>query len=118
MAKSMLSSLIETSTKKIRQVSLFGQNDPLLNGGQLKEHKVSEYRKGNTRMFNIRVPEYLHGQFKEKAQELEVSMANLLIGYMERVVNGEEEAIIKTKDNAEFDPLSDIRNQYKQGEDF
>ena len=78
----------------------------------------SEYRKGNTRMFNIRVPEYLHGQFKEAAKERGVSMANLLIGYMERVVNGEDEAVEKSQENAMFDPLADIRNQYQQGEDF
>jgi hypothetical protein len=37
---------------------------------------------------------------------------------MERVVNGEEEATIKTKKNSEFDPLTDIRQQYQRGEDF
>ena len=79
---------------------------------------MSEYRKGNTRLFNIRVPEYLHGQFKEFAKEEGVSMANLLIGFMERVVNGEEEAITKSKQNADFDPLADIRHQYRDGEDF
>ena len=79
---------------------------------------MSEYRKGNTRLFNIRVPEYLHGQFKEAAKERGVSMANLLIGYMERVVNGEDEAVEKSQENALFDPLADIRNQYQQGEDF
>ena len=79
---------------------------------------MSEYRKGNTRLFNIRVPEYLHSQFKEEAADRGVSMANLLIGYMERVVNGEDEAYQKTKENAQFDPLSHIRNQYKDGEDF
>jgi len=79
---------------------------------------VSEYRKGNTRLFNIRVPEYLHGQFKEAAKERGVSMANLLIGYMERVVNGEDEAVEKSQENALFDPLADIRNQYQKGEDF
>lgn len=79
---------------------------------------MSEYRKGNTRLFNIRVPEYLHGQFKEAAKERGVSMANLLIGYMERVVNGEDVAVEKSQENALFDPLADIRNQYQQGEDF
>jgi hypothetical protein len=79
---------------------------------------VSEYRKGNTRLFNIRVPEYLHGQFKEAAKERGVSMANLLIGYMERVVNGEDVAVEKSQENALFDPLADIRNQYQKGEDF
>jgi len=79
---------------------------------------MSEYKKGNTRLFNIRVPEYLHLQFKEKAKERGVSMANLLLGYMERVVNGEEEAAEKTRENADFDPLADIRNQYRRGEDF
>ena len=79
---------------------------------------MSEYRKGNTRLFNIRVPEYLHGQFKEAAKERGVSMANLLIGYMERVVNGEDEAVEKSQENALFDPLADIRNQYQKGEDF
>jgi hypothetical protein len=79
---------------------------------------MSEYKKGNTRLFNIRVPEYLHAEFKVVAKERGVSMANLLLGYMERVVNGEEEAAIKTKENADFDPLADIRNQYRAGEDF
>lgn len=79
---------------------------------------MSEYRKGNTRLFNIRVPEYLHGQFKEAAKERGVSMANLLIGYMERVVNGEDVAVEKSQENALFDPLADIRNQYQKGEDF
>ena len=45
-------------------------------------------------------------------------MANLLIGYMERVVNGEDVAVEKSQENALFDPLADIRNQYQQGEDF
>lgn len=84
----------------------------------MSKRKVDEYKKGNTRLFNIRVPEYLHGQFKEVAKERKVSMANLLLGYMERVVNGEEEAAVKTKENAEFDPLASIRNQYTKGEDF
>jgi hypothetical protein len=79
---------------------------------------MSEYKKGNTRLFNVRVPEYLHLQFKEKAKERGVSMANLLLGYMERVVNGEEEAAEKTRDNVDFDPLADIRNQHRRGEDF
>lgn len=79
---------------------------------------MSEYKKGNTRLFNIRVPEYLHAEFKAVSKERGVSMANLLLGYMERVVNGEEEAAIKTKKNIEFDPLQDIRGQYQQGEDF
>lgn len=72
----------------------------------------------NTKMFNIRVPEYLHSQFKQYCKERDVSMANLLIGYMERAVNGEEEAKEKSKENAEFDPLVSIRYQYKEGEDF
>lgn len=79
---------------------------------------MSEYRKGNTRLFNIRVPEYLHGQFKIIAKERGVSMANLLIGYIERVVNGEDAPVEKTRDNSDFDPLSDIRNQYQKGEDY
>ncbi len=79
---------------------------------------MSEYKKGNTRLFNIRVPEYLHAEFKAVAKERGASMANLLLGYMERVVNGEEEATIKTKKNSEFDPLTDIRHQYQRGEDF
>jgi hypothetical protein len=79
---------------------------------------MGEYKKGNTRMFNIRVPEYLHAEFKSVAKERKVSMANLLIGYMERVVSGEEEAQIKSKQNSEFDPLQSIRSQYRSGEDF
>jgi hypothetical protein len=80
--------------------------------------KKSEYRKGNTKMFNIRVPEYLHSQFKIVAKERGVSMANLLIGYMERVVDGTEEALVKTKENEQFDPLEDIRGQYQDGVDY
>ena len=80
--------------------------------------KKSEYRKGNTKMFNIRVPEYLHSQFKVIAKERGVSMANLLIGYMERVVDGTDEAVTKTKENEQFDPLADIRGQYQHGKDF
>lgn len=79
---------------------------------------MSEYRKGNTRLFNIRVPEYLHSQFKEVAKERGVSMATLLLGYMERVVNGEDEPVEKSMSNSEFDPLTDIRNQYESGTDF
>lgn len=79
---------------------------------------MSETKRGNTRLFNIRVPEYLHGQFKEVAKERGVSMANLLIGYMERVVDGTDEAVTKTKDNVEFDPLADIRGQYQDGVDY
>ena len=78
----------------------------------------SEYRKGNTKLFNIRVPEYLHGRFKEAAKERGVSMANLLIGFMERVVDGTDEGAPKSKENAMFDPLADIRHQYRDGEDF
>jgi hypothetical protein len=74
--------------------------------------------RGNTKLFNIRVPEYLHTQFKVVAEEEGVSMASLLLGYMERVVNGEEEAVAKSKENAEFDPLSDIRGQYRDGVDY
>ena len=80
--------------------------------------KKSEYRKGNTKMFNIRVPEYLHSQFKIVAKERGVSMANLLIGYMERVVEGIDEPAEKTKDNQDFDPLTSIRGQYESGKDF
>ena len=79
---------------------------------------MSEYKKGNTRLFNIRVPEYLHAQFKEVAKERGVSMANLLIGYMERVDDGTDEAVTKTKENEQFDPLSGIRGQYQDGVDF
>jgi hypothetical protein len=80
--------------------------------------KKSEYKKGNTKMFNIRVPEYLHSQFKVIAKERGVSMANLLIGYMERVVDGTDEAMTKSKENIEFDPLADIRGQYQDGVDY
>jgi len=76
------------------------------------------YKSGNTRMFNIRVPEYLHAQFKEICGEADVTMASALIGYMERIVDGTEDIGGKSKPNAEFDPLSDIRGQYKEGEDF
>jgi len=78
----------------------------------------SGYRSGNTRMFNIRVPEYLHGQFKEICQEADITMASALIGYMERIVDGDEDIGGKSKENAEFDALADIRGQYKEGEDF
>ena len=80
--------------------------------------KKSEYRKGNTKLFNIRVPEFLHSEFKKCAQERGVSMANLLLGYMERVVDGTEEALIKSKENKDFDPLTNIRGQYESGKDF
>jgi len=76
------------------------------------------YRSGNTRMFNIRVPEYLHGQFKEICQEADITMASALIGYMERIVDGDEDIGGKSKENSEFDALADIRGQYKEGEDF
>ncbi len=79
---------------------------------------IDKDKHGNTQLFNIRVPHYLHQQFKAVAKERGVSMANLLLGYMERVVNGEEEALEKTRENIDFDPLADIRNQYVQGEDF
>jgi hypothetical protein len=69
-------------------------------------------------MFNIRVPEYLHGQFKEICQEADITMASALIGYMERIVDGDEDIGGKSKENAEFDALADIRGQYKEGEDF
>lgn len=69
-------------------------------------------------MFNIRVPEYLHAQFKEICGEADVTMASALIGYMERIVDGTEDIGGKSKKNSEFDPLSDIRGQYKEGEDF
>jgi hypothetical protein len=69
-------------------------------------------------MFNIRVPEYLHAQFKEICGEADVTMASALIGYMERIVDGTEDIGGKSKPNSEFDPLSDIRGQYKEGEDF
>ncbi len=80
--------------------------------------KKSGYKRGNTKMFNIRVPEYLHGQFKIVAKERGVSMANLLIGYMERVVDGLDEPAEKTKENVDFDPLTDIRGQYRDGVDY
>jgi hypothetical protein len=69
-------------------------------------------------MFNIRVPEYLHAQFKEICGEADVTMASALIGYMERIVDGTEDIGGKSKPNAEFDPLADIRGQYKEGEDY
>ena len=84
----------------------------------MAKEKKSEYRKGNTKLFNIRVHEFLHSEFKKCAQAQGVSMANLLLGYMERVVDGTEEAMIKSKENIEFDPLTNIRGQYEQGKDF
>jgi hypothetical protein len=80
--------------------------------------KKGEYKKGNTKMFNIRVPEYLHSQFKIVAKERGVSMANLLLGYMERVVDGLDKPAEKTKENKDFDPLTDIRGQYRDGVDY
>tara|TARA_A100001201_G_scaffold127266_1_gene111941 strand:+ start:221 stop:469 length:249 start_codon:yes stop_codon:yes gene_type:complete len=80
--------------------------------------KGDGYRSGNTRMFNIRVPEYLHGQFKQICLDADVTMASALIGYMERIVDGTEDIGGKSKENSEFDPLADIRTQYKDGEDF
>ena len=80
---------------------------------------MSEYKKGNTKLFNIRIPEYLHLQFKEWCAENDVSMASILLGHIEALVEGKiENPNTKSKSNAEFDPLSDLRTQYKDGVDF
>ena len=36
----------------------------------------------------------------------------------EQTIMSQEEAIAKSKQNADFDPLADIRTQYRKGDDF
>jgi len=76
-----------------------------------------------TKLFNIRITVDLHKRFKTYCDRHDVSMASVLLRYIEMLVNKDLEEPIGHQEvqrkKAEWkDPLDMIRNQYKEGKDF
>lgn len=65
------------------------------------------------KLFNFRIDAELHKKFKRYCFERDLEMTDLLTGYIERVVDGEEkESRKKVERKPDYDPLAAIRNQY------
>lgn len=65
------------------------------------------------KLFNIRIDEHLHREFKKYCEENNYQMTELIIGYMQDVVDGnQKEKVRKNQEMAKYDPLDAIRNQY------
>ena len=74
-----------------------------------------------TRLFNIRIEEHKHKDFKKFAASKNVSMGKLLHDYIDALLNGSIEPIgmESAKKQATWtDPLESVRNQYQEGRDF
>lgn len=76
-----------------------------------------------TKMFNIRISEERHKQFKKYADSVNSSMGGLLLDYIDALVKGESEPVgvereTKNREMGMEDPLEMIRTQYKPGRDF
>ena len=78
-----------------------------------------------TRLFNIRITNEKHANFKKYAEEQNVTMAFLLSSYIDALLAeeidpvGAEGSKPQKKQRQEWvDPLDGIRGQYQPGEDF
>ena len=73
-----------------------------------------------TRLFNIRIEEHKHKDFKKYAADKNVSMGKLLHDYIDALLAGSIQPVgTNTKKQAEWrDPLEAVRNQYKEGRDY
>jgi len=66
-----------------------------------------------TRLFNVRIDEHLHKKFKEFCKENNVKMSDLILGYIQDVVDGKQDPKRKDKEKMKsYDPLAEIRNQF------
>jgi len=76
-----------------------------------------------TKMFNIRISEERHKQFKKYADSLNSSMGGILLDYIDALILDGAEPIgikreTKNREMGMEDPLEMIRTQYKPGRDF
>ena len=76
-----------------------------------------------TRLFNIRISEERHKQFKKYAESVNSSMGGLLLDYIDALVKGDAKPVGVERETTNRmmgmeDPLEAVRNQYKQGRDF
>ena len=76
-----------------------------------------------TKMFNIRMSEERHKQFKKYAESVNSSMGGLLLDYIDALVKGEANPVgvereSKNRMMGMEDPLEAVRNQYQKGRDF
>ena len=76
-----------------------------------------------TRLFNIRISEERHKQFKKYAESVNSSMGGLLLDYIDALVKGEANPVgvereSKNRMMGMEDPLEAVRNQYQKGRDF
>jgi len=76
-----------------------------------------------TKLFNIRITVDLHKRFKAYCDRHDVSMASVLLNYIQSLVDGQTREPINQPEvhrkKAEWkDPLEAVRNQYKEGRDF
>lgn len=67
-----------------------------------------------TKLFNIRIDENLHREFKTYCNQKGITMSDVILGHIQSVVEGEVKAKVvdrkKVKEMA--DPLAAIRGQY------
>ena len=76
-----------------------------------------------TRLFNIRISEERHKQFKKYAESVNSSMGGLLLDYIDALVKGDAKPVGVERETTNRmmgleDPLEAVRNQYKPGRDF
>jgi len=65
------------------------------------------------KLFNIRIDDNLHREFKKYCEANDVQMTDLIIGYIQSVVDGEVKAKRREQEKmTTYDPLDAIRNQY------
>ena len=74
-----------------------------------------------TRLFNIRISNDKHAQFKKYAEGKGKSMGGILLNYIDTLLDGTNEPVGFEEDKKYTtveDPVDFIRSQYKKGEDF
>lgn len=66
-----------------------------------------------TKLFNIRIDVGLHKRFKDYCEKNDVNMTNLMVGYIESIVDKNEvPKKMQGKRHVDYDPLEAVRSQY------
>ena len=76
-----------------------------------------------TRLFNIRISEHKHKEFKKFAAKNNMSMGKILLDYIDALLGEEMVPLAVERDDTRKkakweDPLEAVRTQYQEGRDF
>ena len=87
----------------------------------MSKAKAKKKSTAKTKLFNIRLTEEKHRDFKKFADEVDLSMGAILSNYIDALLSGEEDPIgfEDGRKTAQWkDPVDNVRGQYIQGVDF